>query len=153
MFDLLTQSAFWIVLFLLGMGSLFWLYARDLTRRSARLRSDGVDGTGTVDTIAARTRSIYFQSGIHFRVPIWVARVTYADATGRERFAEVEVSKAFGEGLVAGDVIPLRFLPTAPGVMEVEPGRYAQESGQVYMLAVIFLATAALTVGRMFLWP
>jgi len=152
MFDILLRSELWIGVIVAAMGLVFWLYARGLTRRSARLRVMGRDGEGRVTGIAARTRSIYFQSGIRFNVPIWVLDLTYADAAGRERVAQLEVSKTFGETLRVDDVIAVRFLVDRPGVMEVEPGRYAQEAGQVYMLAVICFAAAALGFGRLFLW-
>jgi len=152
MLDFMLRSELWISVVVAGMGVVFWLYARGLTRRSVQLRAVGRDGVGRVTGIAARTRSIYFQTGISFNVPIWVLDLSYADAAGRERLAQVEVSKDLGETLHEGQVIAVRFLTDRPGVMEVEPGRHAQEAGQVYRLAVICFGAVALALGRVFWW-
>ena len=144
MLDLLTQSAFWGLLFLIGGAGLSGLYAYGLVRYSARLRTEGVDGQAAVERLQTRTRSIYFQSGIKFAFPVDYALVSYTDPRGRTRRAEIEISVEFARTLTTGAAIPIRYLPTSPGIMEIEPGRHAQDARLMQVVAAIFLFAAIL---------
>ena len=142
--DLLTQSAFWGLLFLIGGACFSGLYAYGLVRYSARLRTQGVDGLAAVERLQTRTRSIYYQSGIKFAFPVKYAMVSYTDPQGRTRRVEVEVSAEFARTLTTGAAISMRYLPTSPGIMEIEPGRHAQDARLVQVVAAIFLFAAIL---------